>query len=328
MRTKVLALSLCLAVLFVFSCSRPHPEAKLQKINIAFPEWVGYGPLYLAQEKGFFKDEGIELVFIDEQLDSARRDAFNQGMLDVEAGTLDLLVSKRAFNTPVVSVLEIDRSYGADGIVASAKIKNLADLLGKKVAFSRDDAGETLISYLFHQEGLPMERLNIISCNPEKVAEAFLKGEADAAVTWEPWLSLALARPESHLLVTTRENPGIIIDTLNVREDLVKNNPKLVKGLMRAWFRAVKYYQEHPDEASEIIVKYYNITSQQYRKNAEGLQWLDYSGQNQPSIHQQWVDVFNTIAKIKLMNKRIPQKPDAESTINRQLLKELYEDSK
>ncbi len=69
---------LCLITVIVFfsGCKQRSEEADLERVSIAFQKWVGYGPLYLAQEKGFFKEEGIELVFIDEQLDSARRDAF------------------------------------------------------------------------------------------------------------------------------------------------------------------------------------------------------------------------------------------------------------
>ncbi|MCX5715157.1 MAG: ABC transporter substrate-binding protein, partial [Candidatus Omnitrophica bacterium] len=80
-----------IALLSFLSCAgcRPKPkEARLTRVSIAFQNWVGYGPLYLAQEKGFFKDEGIELVFIDEQLDAARGDALRAGMLDCEAGTI------------------------------------------------------------------------------------------------------------------------------------------------------------------------------------------------------------------------------------------------
>lgn len=59
-------------------------------MTIAFQNWVGYSSFYPAQEKGFCKEEGIEFVFVDEQLDSARHDAFKQGMLDFEGGTIDL----------------------------------------------------------------------------------------------------------------------------------------------------------------------------------------------------------------------------------------------
>ncbi len=122
-----LAVVVIVITFLMAGCTGRPEEAKLEKINIAFQEWIGYGLFYLAQEKEFFKEEGMELVFIDEQLDSARRDAFNQGMLDCEAGTMDLLVTKRAQDTPVVAVMEIDHSVGSNGIVATEDIKRVIE---------------------------------------------------------------------------------------------------------------------------------------------------------------------------------------------------------
>ena len=318
---------LILVILFFFCCNQRPEETELQRVSIAFQQWVGYGPLYLAQEKGFFEEEGIELVFVDERLDSARRDAFKQGMLDCEAGTIDLLVSKRAEDTPVVAVLEIDHSTGSDGIVATKDIKTIEDLRGKKVAFARDDVGETLISYLFHKSGLSLDDITIIPRKPDDAWEAFLEGEVDAAVTWEPWLSKAAQRPGGHILVSTRDEPNIIVDTLNVRQDLVKNNPGLVKKLMRGWLKGVKYCKEHPVEASEIIAKHYEVTPDEYREQITGLKWFDYEEQTKPGETEKWSNLFDTISEIKFANGRIPRKPDAAKAIDRTLLEGLYEDS-
>ena len=303
-------------------------QQHLKKINIAFQEWVGYGPFFLAEDKGFFKEEGIELEFIDEQLDSARRDAFKAGMLDCEAGTIDLLISKTAQGIPIQAVLEIDRSYGGDGIIATENIKSLKDLIGKKITFARDDVGDTLISYLFNKEDIPMDKIIIVSQAPEEVAQTFLDNEADAVVTWEPWLSKAMQRKGAHLLISTKDTPEIIVDTLNVRDDIVKNNPALIKGLVRAWFKAVKYYKENSAEASKIIAKHYDITPEQYRKDVEKLQWTDYKDQNYPKKWKELTNIFDTIADIKFKTGRITKKPDAEKTLNMSLLKGIYrEDS-
>ncbi len=326
-KRKFWVFCLILVTLFFTGCKQRSEEAGIEKVSIAFQKWVGYGPLYLAKEKGFFKEEGIELVFIDEQLDSARRDAFKQGMLDCEAGTIDLLVSKRAQDTPIVAVLEIDHSLGSDGIVATEEIRTIEDLIGKKVAFARDNVGETFISYLFYKKGLSLEDITIVPKGPDD-ADAwltFLNGEVDAAVTWEPWLSKAAERPGGHILISTKDEPKIIIDTLNVREDIVKNNPELVKGLMRGRFKALKYYKENPVEASEIIARHYDITPEKYRIQVEGLLWEIYATQIRSDEEREWIKAFNIISELKFMNGRIPKKPDVERSMNRNLLKELYE---
>lgn len=325
--TRILPI-LFLTAAFYHGCAPKSQKSTLIPLTIAFQDWVGYGLFHLAEEQGFMRDEGVELIFIDEQLDSSRRDALKAGMLDLEAGTLDLLVSKAAQGTPVVAVMEMDQSNGADGIVADGSIKTLADLSGKRVALARDDVGETLVSTFFSQARLSLGSLTIAAKAPEDVAQAFLQGEAAACVTWEPHLSEALKKPGAHLLASTKDRPGIIIDTLNVRRDLLTENPEAVKKVMRGWFRALRYYKAYPLKASEIIAWHYKITPETYRKLVEGLAWEDYESQKAPSEHKEWKDIFDKIATIKLVNGRISQKPDPEKFLDHTLIENLYENRK
>ncbi len=314
-----------LLVLAVSGCAQ-QPR-KLTRITIAFQSWVGYGPFYLGVEKGFFSDEGIDLMFVDEQLDSSRRDAFKAGILDCEAGTIDLLVSKRAQNTPIVGVLELDRSFGGDAIVVNKEIKSLDDLIGKRITFARDDVGETFLSYLFYKNGLSFKNISVVSYGPEDVASAFLNKEAVAVATWEPWVSKALSKPGAHILISSKEEEGIIIDTLNISEELIKNNPKLVKALVRAWFRSVEYCKKHPEESGQIISKYYNISPKAYDESVSKLKWTEQKEQVNLGKSGKWKEVFDTVAKIKFENNRIVKKPDSESSLNTKLIQEIYENS-
>ncbi len=313
------------SLILLSGCADKKPSANIVTLNIAFQNWVGYGPFYLAQEKGFCEEEGIRLNFIDEQLDSARRDAFKQGMLDFEAGTIDLLISKVAQDTPIIAIMQIDYSFGADGIVADKNIKKLKDLIGKTVVLARDDVGETLLSYVFHKQGLPFEKVKILPSNSEQVAEVFINSKADACVTWEPQLSEALKKPGAHILADTKDYPNVIIDVLNVKKSLLDKDLNLVKGVMRAWFKALKYYRDNPVESSEIIAKYYNISPTEYVKQVEGLRWVNYQEQDDPSKLKEWMDIFNVVSEIKFRNFRITKLPVAKECINLELLKELYE---
>ena len=327
LRRAAVLLSIVLLVIFS-GCGRKTEEGRLKPLTIAMQEWVGYGPLYLAKDKGFFRDEGVEVIFVDEQLDSARSEAFKEGMLDCEAGTIDLLISKRSRGAPVVAVMELDHSDGADGIVAVQDIRTLEDLVGKRVALSWDDVGQTLLSYFLYKKGMLLDKVVVVSRRPDEVDEAFLSGEADAVATWEPHLSHALKRPGSHLLLSSKDAPDTIVDTLNVREDLIKNDPQAVRALMRGWFRALKYYREHPAEASAIIAPYYKMSAEQYRKDVKGLRWIDYADQAAAGESDRLLATFNAINEIKFLSKRIPEKQDPGKAINTTLLKGLHEDIK
>lgn len=316
--------------LMLAGCGVKEPEGeRLERLSLAVQTWVGYGPLYLAAEKGFFVEEGLELVMVDEELDAARRDAFKAGMLDAEAGTIDQLVTKRALGTPVVAVAEVDLSLGGDVIVATEQIQSLADLVGKRVAFARDDVGETFLSYLFHKAGLSLDQITVVPMAPDEAGQAFLDGQVDAAVTWEPWVSRAAGRAGAHILVSTKDEPGIIVDILTVREQLVRENPQIVKKLVRAWYRAVDYYRAHPEEASQIIAPYYRLSAEQYREQVAGLHWPDYeeAADDFGSADKPGglIEVFDTIAFIKYSNGRIPRKPAASEALEPEILRTLYD---
>lgn len=322
----ILAAVVALVILLAVGCVKKAKLGQLKMVTIAFQEFIGYGPFYLAAEKGFFKDEGVDLIFVDEQLDSARNDAFKQRMLDLDATTLDVLINKRANGVPVVAVMELDRSSGVDGIAAIPEIRTLEDLAGRRVALARDDTGETFLSVLLYKQNIPFSDIIIVPASPEEVAQSFLSGEADAAVTWEPELSKALKRPDSHLLISSKETPGIIVDMLNVREDIILKDPLLIKSVMRGWFRAVEYYNSNPNEASGIIAKYYKMTPEQYREAVKGLSWIDYKKQTGQDEENALKDLFGVISELKFINKRISVKPDIKGSVNGEFLKDLYED--
>jgi len=328
-RLGVLVLFACAAV-FSGCAGKPAGGEKLERLTIAFQRWVGYGPLYLAAEKGFFAAQGLELVFVDERLDAARRDAFKAGMLDAEAGTIDLLVSKRGVDTPVVAVAEIDLSLGGDAIVAAEGIQRLADLVGKKVAFARDDVGETFLSFLLHKAGLSLDQITIVPTATDKAGQAFLDGKADAAVTWEPWVSKALTRPGAHVLLSSKDEPGIIVDVLNVREAVLRERPAAVKALLRGWYQAVDYYKAHPDEGSRIIAPHYQLSPKQYRQAAKGLYWPTWEEARDrfgtPEKPGRLYEVFDTIALIKHKNGRIPDRPEAAQALKADILRALDDD--
>lgn len=327
---RILALpilaGLIAATLSASGCLHEPKKAELKTISIAFQKWPGYGLFYLAEEKGFCRDSGIRLMFVDEELDSARRDALKEGMLDCEAGTLDLLVNKRAAQVPVVAIMELDRSSGSDGIVAVKDIVRLEDLVGRRVALAKDDVGETFLSYLLDRRGIKMKDLDIVSVRPDEAAETFIDGDADAVATWEPQLSKALEREGSHLVTSTREEPGIVVDTLNVRESLIRDEPRAVKALMRSWFKALSYYKEHPEESSGIIGGRYGMSPEEYRKAVTGLKWTELNDEPEALIAE-WKKIFDSIAGIKFSNGKISVKPGADSAIYPTMIKELYEDS-
>ena len=106
------------------------------KYVIGLVTWIGYSPIYVAQDKGFFKDEGLSLDVTMMDQPGARGPAYIGRQIDFYPDTPDSFVILFSSEKPTGKfVLAMDDSEGADGIVAKKEITSISDLRGKTVGF-------------------------------------------------------------------------------------------------------------------------------------------------------------------------------------------------
>ena len=108
----------------------------------------------------------------------------------------------------------------------------------------------------FGREGLTEK--DVVPVNMGSTGDAgaaFVANRVDAAVVWEPWLSKGKSAPHGHLLIDSSKTPGLIIDTLAFRQDVVKSRPDDVRKVVRAIGQAVDYWKKNPKESVEIMTK-------------------------------------------------------------------------
>ena len=106
--------------------------AQAEPLRIFYFTWVGFGPLFVAQEKGFFAKEGIEVELINIDDHAAAFAGLVAGQVDAIAGGLqDVVIFSEPDDDPLLCVLVNDESRGADGIVANKDIRSIADLRGQ-----------------------------------------------------------------------------------------------------------------------------------------------------------------------------------------------------
>ena len=91
-----------------------------EPIKLGMSTWLGYAPLYLAKEKGFFQKRGLDVEIVVIESPADRRAAFAADRIQGFATTVDTHVMTAAAENPipVKQVLALDDSYGGDGIVA------------------------------------------------------------------------------------------------------------------------------------------------------------------------------------------------------------------
>ncbi|MBI1217642.1 MAG: aliphatic sulfonate ABC transporter substrate-binding protein [Rhodobacteraceae bacterium] len=231
------------------------PFAQAAKLSIGLSTWVGYGPLYIAQDKGFFKEEGLDVDLVKMEDVKTRMPALMAGRLDLAVTTIDTVLNFYSPDHPLDYVFALDDSKGGDGIVAKDTITSVADLKGKTVAYAEGSVSQFFLSVLLKNVGLKLSDVKTQNMTAGDAGAAFVAGRVDAAVTWEPWLTRGKMAPHSKLLIDSSTTPGLITDVLVASDATVKANPDELKALYRAWVKAVDWQKANEAEADAIMAK-------------------------------------------------------------------------
>jgi NitT/TauT family transport system substrate-binding protein len=229
--------------------------AQADTITIAHSTWVGYGPLYIARDKGFFKENGVDVDLVVMEDPKERFPTLMADRIQMIASTVDTALLYMKQPDDYKYIVAIDDSNGGDGIVANKDIKTIADLKGKQVAVNEGSVSEFYLNVLLQKAGLNESDLNVVNMTAADAGTAFVSKQVDAAVTWEPWLSRGKATDFGHLLVDSSTTPGLITDAIIVKTSWLKDHQKEAAAIVKSWNEAVAYYRAHPDESIAIMAK-------------------------------------------------------------------------
>jgi NitT/TauT family transport system substrate-binding protein len=245
--------------------STPAVEiAELVPLRLAVSSWVGYGPLWLAEERGFFDEEGVAVDLNLIEVSADRITAMQADRLDASATTIDTWTLFAAQGADLVQVLAVDESAGGDGIVAKQEITSIADLAGKTIAVQSASTSQFLLANALDESGLSLDDVTLLDMSSGDAGAAFVAGQVDAAVTWQPWLANARETEFGHLLLDTTETPGLIVDTVAFRPQFVAENPEAVAAFVRAYYRAVEEIETNPDEANAIMAESISMETEDF----------------------------------------------------------------
>ncbi|MFA6429184.1 MAG: ABC transporter substrate-binding protein [Patescibacteria group bacterium] len=265
------------AALFTDLFRRSTPQKQTHpKIVYGWNLWPGALPSLVAYEKGFFREEGLD---VDLKLVKEYRDLITnleQGRVTYmgELALIDALErTANGQNFRVVSAT--DFSSGADGIVASPAIQDVKALKYKRVAVEKSTLGEYLLRQALTSAGLSLQDLTVVDLPASEAAEAFIQGEVSAAVTFEPHLSRALSASNGHLIFTSAQTQNLITDVTVFQKNFVDQYPETVQAVVRATLKATEYIKQYPEESFVIGGRYFSITPEAFQAQFRGIQLYD-----------------------------------------------------
>ncbi|GGH06873.1 ABC transporter substrate-binding protein [Alsobacter metallidurans] len=249
--------------------------AQETKVAIGISGWTGFAPLTLAKEAGIFKKNGLD-VTIKKIPQASRHLAVASGDIQCAATTVETYVVWNANGVPIKQIFQLDKSYGADGMVTRNGIASIKDLKGKSVGASGPGTSPYFVlAWMLKKNGLTSKDVTIVNMEPGPAAQAFIAGQNDAAMTYEPYLSSVREKPEAGKIIATTLDYPVVMDTFGCAPKFIAENEKAVKALADSYFEALEMIAKEPAKANEIMGADVKQTGEQFAASSKYLRWQD-----------------------------------------------------
>jgi NitT/TauT family transport system substrate-binding protein len=329
--------ALALGALALGGASGKAGAAGPDELVCAYPFWVGFAPLHLANELGYFEDEGIT---VEEIID----DDYSNGVAAMERGDIDCYLRSvgeyqgrpRTAESQGTIIGTIDVSDGGDGVVAAGDIRSICDLEGKVFA-SEPNLPSTLLAQMALKEEC---NLSIEDVEWKRIASAdavaVMADESVAAVgAYEPVLTQTVEANEArgaHVLLSSRDFPGLITDAIIARTENLHDQPEKYVKLLRGIYRAIDFFNADPDEAIPIMAARFDLTPDEFKEVLQNIYYTDLAA----SLELMGTDgepgrlhgLFGEIMQLNLENGAADVELKAAQHIDNSIITEVAESSK
>jgi len=296
-------------LVFVCAAALAFAAQAQEKVVLGMSGWTGFQPLKLAELAGIFKKNGVdmEIRFIPPVQRSA---ALASGALNAAATTVDQHIVWSSAGIPTVQVALIDKSNGGDGLVVRNSINSIKELKGKEV--NVDGPGTVqhfMLSYILEKNGMSIQDVIRVTLGAQPAAQAFVAGQGDAAITYEPYLSTVRAKPDAgKILVTSKEYP-VVVDVLVFKKDFIEKHPKIVKATVDSFFEALDMIKREPDKSYELMGSVVKQPGDAFAKSASYIAWQDRASNKSyyAKEHKAFVDFAVRVLKFTRVIQKEPK---------------------
>jgi NitT/TauT family transport system substrate-binding protein len=247
---------LLLAVVLLVGAS---PAAALDSVSLRLDWVIGseHAPIFLAQEKGFFKDEGIDVKILAGEGSTVVVKLVGNKSNDFGYATADQVLMAHAKGLPIkTTAVVLQNTPGAIIFPKNKPIARLQDLYGKKLGTQIKSVVDKQWEAIARIHKVDRSKITEIPSD-RVVAQAITANTIDAAVAFffnDGLLLEAKGTPTGWLLFSDL-GLRVYSTSLVVHEDLLKEKPDLVRRFTRAFLKGWTYSKERPDEALAVFLK-------------------------------------------------------------------------
>jgi len=245
------------------------------KVGIGISGWTGFAPLTLASQAGIFKKNGLD-VTLRKIPQKDRHLAIASGDIQCAATTVETWISWNANGVATKQIFQLDKSYGADGMATRNDVTAIKELKGKTVAASAPGTSPYFaLAWMLKKNGLAVKDVTVVNLEPAAAAQAFVSGQNDAAMTYEPYLSTVRAAPDKGKIIATTLDYPMVMDTFGCTPKFLTDNPKAAKALADSYFEAIAMIEKDQAKSFEIMGADVKQSGEQFGNSAKYLRWQD-----------------------------------------------------
>lgn len=319
--------------LFLHGCTRsPAPSlstaSNLFPATIATTAWIGNSALYIANEKNYFRNAGLDLSVRTYSTVVESFPAFSVGQIQGLCPVASEAVSLAADGIDYRIIAVMDTSSGADAILARNSVTDIADFKGKRVAVQKGGVGHFFLLQVLAEAGLTEADITIVDTTPEASAAAFEAGNIEIIYSYPPLLTKALAaQSDGRVIYDTSQMPTAILDFYAFRTDFIEANPNMVQAFVSGIFEALNLLKTNENEAIAIASKQLGVTANDLKAELQGIQLPDLQT-NQKMLGNPQSDLYlvpslTALAEFLVEQNQISVVPDMKSYIDPQFVQAL-----
>jgi NitT/TauT family transport system substrate-binding protein len=264
-----LAAALGLAAAVVGPASAQQAEKPKLTLGVGGKPLLYYLPLTIAERKGFFKDEGLDVTINDFGGGAKSLQALVGGSVDVVTGAYEHTIRMQAKGQDIVSVIELGR-YPGIVLVAKkdGKIKSVKDMKGAKVGVTAPGSSTNFfVNFLLAKDGLKPEDVAFVGVGGGASAVAQMKrGELDAMSNLDPVITKLESDGDVVVIADSRTeagndkifggtNPAAV---LYLKRDFTEQNPVTTQKLVNAFYKSLQWLKTAtPEDVAAVVPEEY-----------------------------------------------------------------------
>lgn len=246
---QIIGMLIVALALFIGACGNTGAPSEPVKVNFAYDLWAGYYPGLIAIQKGYYAENNLDVNAVKPENTDAMMGDFLGGKYDFIAVSVGDTINLTQTSDDIYFIFASDESAGGDAFLATPEIQKISDLRKKNIGVNQGGFAEIFIMTVLNDNGLTSADVTLVDMDASELPENLRNGTVQAGHTWEPYVTES-KNDGNHVLFSTLDTPGLVIDGIAVRGAFLREHPEAVQAFVDGWFKAVDFWIANPEEGN------------------------------------------------------------------------------